>query len=73
MCEIAEIAEISEIHKNTAKRNPNQLHPPSQSIVTSSERHKEDGRIPVAPFAPPSLWEGTTYTVATRPSNRGEE
>ena len=31
----------------------------------------EDGKIPVVPVAPPSLWEGTTYTVATRPSNRG--
>ena len=46
--------------------------PPSQSIVTCSEKHKEDGRVPVAPLALPSMWEGTKYTVATRPSNWGE-
>ena len=73
MREIAAIAEISGIENSAAKRDPNQLHPTSQSIVTCSERHKEDGRITVLPLAPPSLWEGTTYTVASRPSNREGE
>ena len=70
---IAEIAEMSEIKNNAAEHDQNRLHPLSQSIVTCSERHKENGRITVVPLAPSSLWEGTAYTVATRPSNRGRE
>ena len=55
MREIAEIAQIVEIRKSAANWDPNRLHPPSQSIVTCSERRKEDGGIPVVRPALPSL------------------
>ena len=51
-------AEISEIWNSAAKWDPNRLHPPSQSIVTCSERNGEDRRILVAPLAPPLILGG---------------
>ena len=44
--EIAEIAEITEIKNNAAKLDPNGLQPPSENIVTCSERRNEDGKEP---------------------------
>ena len=72
IAEIAEIAEIAQKRNTAANWDLNRLHPPSQSIVTCSEGQKEDGRIAVVPLGPPSLWEGTTYTVATLPLIGGE-
>ena len=43
----------------------------NQSIVTCSERHKEDRGIPVVPLALPPLWEVTTYTVALSRPQQG--
>ena len=69
--EIAVIADFADIWNSAAKWDPNRFHPCSQTIVTSSERHEEDRRIPVVPLAPRSMWQGTTYTLATRPENWG--
>ena len=60
---------LSTLADDLKRSRVSRLPPTFQSIFTCSERHKEDGMIPVAPLALPSLWEGTTYTVATRPSN----
>ena len=52
---------------------PEQASPPFREHCHLLGKTKEDGRILVAPLERLSLWEGTTYTVATRSSNRGEE
>ena len=59
--ETAEIPQIAEIWNSAAKCYLKQLHPPSQSIFTWSERRKEDEKIPVFPLVLPPLWEGTIY------------
>ena len=68
---VPENAGITYTRNSAAKWDPNRIDPPSKSIVTCSERQKEDGRIPVVPLALLSLWEGTTYTEATRPNSLG--
>ena len=44
--------------------------PLPRALSPAQENQKKDGW---SPLALPALWEGTLYTVATHPSNRGEE